>query len=89
MLAATARADARRSRRGARGARARAALAPLRADVLKQIGDVAASHRATSRARSKRTATRCTLDPDFAVVRYQLATMLRDEGTECARRSGS
>jgi tetratricopeptide (TPR) repeat protein len=79
ILAATARADGgdpaaaldalERARRGA----------PARPDVLKQVGDVARSIGDFENAvESYRHAL--TLDPDFAVVRYQLATILEMKG---------
>jgi tetratricopeptide (TPR) repeat protein len=79
ILAATARADGgdpaaalealERARRGA----------PVRPDVQKQIGDVARSiGDFESAVEAYRHAL--TLDPDFAVVRYQLATILEMKG---------
>ena len=82
------RRGARRHGRSGRGAQAleqARRLAPLRADVHQRTGDIAASLGDFDGAiAAYRHALE--LDQDFAVVRYQLARLLRGEGACCARR---
>jgi tetratricopeptide (TPR) repeat protein len=79
ILSATARADGGDPAAALEALERARQAAPARADVLKQIGDVARSiGDFESAMESYRHAV--TLDPDFAVVRYHLATILEMKG---------
>jgi tetratricopeptide (TPR) repeat protein len=79
ILAATARADGGDPAAALEALERARQAAPARADVLKQVGDVARSiGDFESAMESYRHAV--TLDPDFAVVRYHLATILEMKG---------